>query len=223
MRKYNLIFVLIFAIMFALFGCSCKKEETINQKEATTVLKESLVRDNVEITTTTETMISNTKSTSTQKDVYYQDRYFHSSENNNIETKTWYGEINNVLYAFYYTKNYNNEEYKTSSRIEQAQLDSIKDQPNTLINNLFDANGNLLENLEITGTKRNKSYTIQITNNLGSEKNTYVISITDAKITRIINTSIIANDYITVTYDYNYEVEEIALPSISEYPLNVNG
>ena len=223
MKKSSLLYVLIFSVLFALFGCSCNKDETISKDEAIEVLKESLVKGSVKITTTTETLINNIKSTSTQKDIYYQNKYYHLSENNGISTKTWYGEVNDVLYAFYYTKNTNNEETKTSSRIEQAQLDSVKNQPNSLINTLFDENDNLLENYEITGSKSNRTYTIQIINNSETENNAYTITITDGKIIKIIHTSNIASNAITTTYDYNYDVENIELPSLSEYPLNVNG
>lgn len=223
MKKYNLLYVLIFAVMFALFGCSCRKEETLSKEEAINILKDSLIQENVEITTTTEALVNDIKSSSIQKDIYYQNKYYHSSENNNSSTQTWYGEINKTLYAFYYTKNINNEEIKSSSRIENSQLESVKNQPNALIKNLFDESGNLLTKYQITGTKKGASYTIQITSNILSESNTYIISISNNMITKIINTSNIANNSITTTYDYNYDVRDIELPSLSEYPLNVNG
>lgn len=223
MKKSALLYAVIFSVLFALFGCGCKKEETISKEVAIEVLKESLVQGNVEITTTTETVINNIKSISTQKDIYYQNKYYHLSEDNNVSTKTWYGEINDVVYAFYYTKNTNNEETKTSSRIEQNQLESIKKQHNSLINNLFDVSGNLLESYQITASKKGKTYHIQITSSSESESNTYDITLADAKIAQIIHRSNIASNYIKTTYDYNYLVEDIQLPSFSEYPLNVNG
>lgn len=223
MKKGTLFYVVIFSVLFALFGCSCNKDEIISQEKATSVLKGSLSQDNVEIITTTNTLINGIKSSSTQKDIYYQNKYYHSSENSDILTRTWYGYINDVLYAFYYTKSTDGTETKTSSRIEQSQLDSAKNQLNSIISNLFDENGNLLANHEINGKLTEKTYTIQITNSTDTENIIYTISITDGKITKIINTSNITNNSITTTYDYNYNVNDIELPSLSEYPLNVNG
>lgn len=223
MKKSTLFYVVVFSVLFALFGCSCNSDETISKEEAVEVLNESLVYGNVEITTTTETLINDIKSTSTQKDIYYENKYYHLSENNGISTKTWYGEVNDVLYAFYYTKNASNEEVKTSSRIEQSQLDSIKNQPNSLINTLLDENGYLLEGYEITGSKKGRNYTIQITKNSEGQSNDYTITVTDAKITKIVHTTNITKNSIATTYDYNYDVEDITLPSLLEYPLNVNG
>ena len=223
MKKTSLIFALILAFAFYLFGCGCNKEKNINKEEALEVLKESVVRDNVEIVTTTETTVNNIKTVSTQSDIYYNDKYYHLSENNNISTKTWYGEVNNVLYAFYYTKNANNEETKTSSRIESTQLESVKQQPNSIYNTITDTNGNLLQGMEISASKLGRTYTIQITNSNEDEANTYTYTIEDAKIKKIVQTSNIGSDSIIITYDYNYDVEDIELPTLSEYPLNVNG
>ena len=82
------------------------------------MLKEHKINGNVEVKTTTETIINNLYSSSTQMDIYYGDKYLHMSEASDLTTKTWYGSINNTLYAFYYTKNANDEEIKSSSRIE---------------------------------------------------------------------------------------------------------
>ena len=130
---------------------------------------------------------------------------------------------NNVLYAFYYTKNANNQETKSSSRIENSQLEAAKKQPNNIIDNLFDSEGDLLKGYEITGLKRGKTYTIQVSYNLEQESSTYTITITDNKISKIVTTNNIASDTIKTTYDYNYNVEEIDLPTLTEYPLVVNG
>lgn len=223
MKKFSLTFILLITCTLSLFGCSCKNKETISKEEAISVLKESLVTNNVEIITTTETIVNNVKTISTQKDVYYGDKYFHLSESTNLSTKTWYGKVNNVLYAFYYTKNANNEEVKTSSRIENAQLESVQKQPNSIVNSLLNDEGNLPPSYEVTGSKKGRVYTIQITSNLENESNAYTFTIKDAKINKIVKNSNIASDSIITTYDYNYEVEEIQLPTLSEYPLNVNG
>jgi len=216
-------YLMLFVCTFAIFGCGCKKDETISKETAIEVLKETRVNNNVEITTTTETNVNGVSTTSTQTDVYYGNKYYHLSENNGISTKTWYGHVDNVLYAFYYTKNANSEEVKTSSRIEDNQLESAKKQPNNIITSLFDEEGNLLANYEVTGSKNGRTYTIQITNNTEQESDVYTITITDNKIIKVVKNSSIASDSIKTTYDYNYDVEDIDLPTLNEYPLQVNG
>lgn len=222
MKKLCLSFVLLITCIFTTVACGCNKEETIKKEDAIAVLKETNVNQNVEVVTTTETNVNGVKATSSQTDVYYGNKYYHSSETDGVSTKTWYGEINNVLYAFYYTKNANNEETKTSSRIDTTQLESAQKQPYSVVSNLFDENGLLLEGYEIGATKKGNTYNIQITSNLESESLVYTITIKDAKFTKIVKTSNIASDTITITYDYNYNVEDIELPTLTDYPLNVN-
>ena len=223
MKKVSLTFILIITCIFTVYGCGCTKEETISKEEAIEILKENKVNENVEIVTTIETSINNNKTTSTQHDIYYNNTYYHLSENNGIATKTWYGKVGNVLYAFYYTKNANNQETKTSSRITETQLNAAKKQPNSVINSLFNESGNLSSIYDISATKKGSTYTIQASSNLEEESITHTITIKDNKIEKIITNSSIANDSIKITYSYNYDVEKIDLPSLNEYPLKVNG
>ena len=81
----------------------------------------------------------------------------------------------------------------------------------------------LLQGMEISANKLGRTYTIQITNSNEGEASTYTYTIEDAKIKKIVQTSNIGSDSIIITYDYNYDVEDIELPTLSEYPLNVNG
>ena len=187
------------------------------------MLKESLVKDNVEIITTTETTVNDIKTVSVQQDIYYGNKYYHSSENTSTSTKTWYGTVNNILYAFYYTKNANNDEVKTSSRIEDAQLESVMKQPNSIYHSIVDSEGNLLNQFDVSASKSGNTYTIQVSSFSENESISYIFTVTDSKIIKIVQSSSINNDIITITYDYNYDVSDIELPSLSEYSLNVNG
>ena len=215
-------YLLIFIFTFILFGCSCNKKEIISKNESINILKQANQNGNMQITTTTETNISGTKTSSIQTDIYYENKYYHISDNNGISTKTWYGEVDNVLYAFYYTKNTNNEEIKTSSRIESSMLEAAKKQPSNIVNNLFDEDGNLLEGYTISGTKSENTYEITINRYTEEERDSYTISIKDNKIMKITKTSDIVSDTIKITYDYTYDVEDITLPTFNEYPLSVN-
>lgn len=208
---------------FIIFGCSCTFEQKISKEEAIDIIKNINDTNNVTITTTTETTIDGDKSYSTQVDTYYEDKYYHLSDINGISTKTWYGEIDNVLYAFYYTKNANNEEAKSSSRIENSLLEATKKQPISVITNLFDSEGNLSENYNISGSKKGKTFTIVINNQLENESDFYTITIEDNKILKVIKSSNIDNNVIKITSDYTYNVEDITLPTLNEYPLSVNG
>ena len=222
MKHKLLIYILTFIAIFSLVGCSCKNDETVKKEDAITILKDSKITSNVMITTTTTTNANGKESSSVEEDVYYNNKYYHTSEATNLSTKTWYGYIDDTLYAFYYTKNSNNEEVKTSSRIDKELLDSTKKQPNAIINSLFDDKGSLLDDYEITATRRNKTYTIQITNNEKEESENYTFTIKDKKIYKLVKTNSTTNNNIKITYDYNYNVNDIVLPSISEYPLKTN-
>ncbi len=222
MKHKLLIYILTFIAIFSLAGCSCKKDETVKKEDAITTLKDSKITSNVMITTTTTTNTDGKESSSVEEDVYYNNKYYHTSEATDLSTKTWYGYIDDTLYAFYYTKNLNNEEVKTSSRIDKELLDSTKNQPNAIINSLFDDTGSLLDGYEITATKRGRTYTIQITNNEKEESDTYTFTIKDKKIYKLVKTNSTTNNNIKITYDYNYNVSDIVLPSISEYPLKTN-
>ena len=223
MKRFSLTFILLITCIFTVLGCSCNKEETVSKEKAVQVLEDAKVNDNVTITTTTETNVNGIKTVSTQTDTYYEDKYYHLSESNNLSTKTWYGYVDNILYAFYYTKNANNEEIKTSSKIEATQLESVKKQPSSIITNLFDENNKLLENYEISATRKGSTYTIKINNNLEEESNIYTITIEDGKVIKIIKITSIASDTIKTTYDYSYKVSDISLPNLNDYPLNING
>lgn len=214
--------LLIFILFFCNLGCSCNKEKTISNEEATSLLKQANKYDNVKVATSTETNVNNVKSTSTQIDIVYENKYYHFSENNNITTKTWYGYIDNVLYAFYYTKNSNNQESKFSSKIDTNQLVSAQLYPSSIINDLFDNSGALLENHTINGTKKNKTYTLEIRNNSLSNNSFYTVIIRNGRINKIVKTSSFENNTIKVTYDYSYDIGEITLPTLNEYPLAVN-
>ena len=100
MKKFSLVFLLLITCLFAFLGCSCDKKETVKREAAISILKETKVDENVKIITTTETNVNGVKTTSNQTDIYYNDKYYHLTENNGVTTKTWYGEINNILYAF---------------------------------------------------------------------------------------------------------------------------
>lgn len=223
MKKIYFNILLLFFCMFICFGCSCSNAQTISKEEAIEILKKAKIEDNVEIITTTETIINGIKSTSTQKDVYHSNKYYHLSENNGVSTKTWYGEVNDVLYAFYYTKNSKSEERKISSRIDVSQLDSAKKQPSIIIDNLFNNQGNLISNYTITANKNNNTYIIQISGKLEEEKDTFLITIKDNKIIKIVKSSRLENDTIKTTYNYNYDIEDFTLPALNEYHLIVNG
>lgn len=222
MKKLFIKFVLLALVLF-IPACAFKKEKNVKKEEAIEVLRETKINGNVKVITTTETNVNGTKTTSTQTDIYYGDKYYHTSETNNLSTKTWYGKVNNILYAFYYTKNANNEEVKNSSRIEEAQLESTKAQLNSIITNLFDDSNNLLEKYEISATKKGDLYTIQVNSNLTEESDIYTITIEDNKVTKIIKNNSILSDSIKTTYEYNYTVEDFNLPTLNEYPLTTNG
>lgn len=222
MKKLNILLTLILAFTFIVGGCACNNEKAISSEDALNVLKDSKIEENVIVTTTTETTVNETKTTSLQTDYYYNDKYYHTSDANNLSTKTWYGYVDNVLYAFYYTKNANNEEVKYSTRIDDSTLTAAKSQTSIIKNSLFSESGTLLENHEIAGSKKGDTYTIQVTQNSQDESNIYTFTIEDGKIHKLIKTNNIGNDTIKTTYEYNYIVNDINLPSISEYPLNAN-
>ncbi len=216
MKKKGFLLTIVLMFVLVLFGCACEKE--VDKEEALNVLKEANVKNNVEITTVTETTVSGVKSSSTQTDIYYDDKYYHSSEINSVTTKTWYGYVDDVLYAFYYTKNANNEEHKNSTKIEQSQLDSALKQPTNVISVFFDENNNFLDTYTLVASKKGDTYTIEISN----ENDVYTFNIKDNKITKLVKNSSTANDSIKVTYTYNYNVDDITLPTLSEYPLTVS-
>lgn len=222
MKNKLLIYILTFIAIFSLVGCSCKKDEKITKETAINVLKDSRITTNVMITTTTTTNVNDKESSSIQEDIYYNNMYYHASDTTNLSTKTWYGYVDDTLYAFYYTKNENNNETKTSSRIDKEVLDSTKNQPNATINSLFSEDGNLIENYDVVATKKNKTYTIQITNSKVEESDTYTFTIKDNKVYKLVKTSSTTSNNIKVVYDYNYNVSDINLPNISEYPLKTN-
>lgn len=222
MKKIILNIILCCAI-FIFVGCSCKEEKTIKKEEAMKVLKETKINGNVEVKTTTETIINNLYSSSTQTDIYYGDKYLHMSEANDLTTKTWYGSINNTLYAFYYTKNANDEEIKSSSRIERTLLESTKSKLNDITNSLFDEDGKLVEGYAINATKKGNVYTIAIDKSNVEENNSYIITIQNNKILKIVNENTINDTVIKTTYEYNYDVREFEVPSLNEYPLKTNG
>jgi len=222
MKRTNFIFLLIISLFF-INACKCNKEEIVSKKEAITILKESSISSNVEVITTTETIVDGIKSSSTQKEVYYNDKYYHSNSSDYLTTQTWYGKINDSLYAFYYTKNANNNELKTSSKIELSLLESTKNQLNSIIKNLFDEKGNLLNKYNINGRKKAHTYTIKINNTSDIEMCQYTIKIKDNKVFKIVKRSAILHDSITITHLYNYNVTDFNLPTLNEYPLMVNG
>jgi len=222
MKRTNFIFLLII-LLFFINACKCNKEEIVSKKEAITILKESSISSNVEVITTTETIVDGIKSSSTQKEVYYNDKYYHSNSSDYLTTQTWYGKINDSLYAFYYTKNANNNELKTSSKIELSLLESTKNQLNSIIKNLFDEKGNLLNKYNINGRKKAHTYTIKINNTSDIEMCQYTIKIKDNKVFKIVKRSAILHDSITITHLYNYNVTDFNLPTLNEYPLMVNG
>lgn len=221
--KKQFLYIILISLFFTTFlGCNCYKKQILNSEDATYILKNINISENVGITTTTQTNFNGIRTTSSQTDIYFEDKYYHSSELSNILTKTWYGKINNVLYAFYYTKGKYNTENKSSTRIEQSQLDATKKQPWNIIFNLFNGNGDLLPNHTINGTKKGDIYILQISNNTDTQNVHYTIKIKDNNIITVIKTDIIENDSITTTYNYNYSVTDIALPSLTDYPLTVN-
>lgn len=224
MRKALLNIMLCCTILF-LIGCACKKEKTIKKEEAIEVLKETKINGNVEVKTITETIINGIYSSSTQTDTYYGDKYLHTSDGPDLTTKTWYGSVNNTLYAFYYTKNANNEEIKSSSKIEPSLLEATKNQLNDIINNLFDEEGNLITSYSIYATKKGNVYTITVENNNNSteENNNYTITIQNNKILKIIKENTVNNSVIKTIYEYNYDINEIEIPTLTEYPLRTNG
>lgn len=213
MKNKLLIYLFTFIAIFSL--ASCNRNESINTEEALSILKSCQTTSNVMIKT-------NTKKNSNlayQEDIYYEDKYFHSSNSNNTLIKTWYGYIDNTLYAFYYKRSQDNEENKNSARIDVSLLSSTKSQPNYLINCFFDENDRLLSDYNITGFKYNNIYTINVTNT--NDKNNYKFTIKDNKLKTIVNTINEVKDFI-VTYEYSYDIEDITLPNIEEYPLKVN-
>lgn len=222
MKNKLLIYILTFIAIFSLVGCSCKKEKTVNKEDAIATLKDSMIKSNVMITTTTTTNVNGKESSSIQEDIYYGNKYYHKSDANELSTKTWYGYVDDTLYAFYYTKNTNNDETKTSSRISKEVLDSTKSQPNATIKSLFNEDGTLIENYDIVATKKSKTYTIQITNNKTEESDTYTFTIKDNKVYKLVKTTSTSSNNIKVIYDYNYNVSDIELPDINEYPLRTN-
>ncbi len=223
MKSLKRIFLTLIICCLTIFGCSCSKEKVLKREEAITILKEIEVDKNVKIVTTTSTNINNVNSLSLQTDIYYNDTYYHLSDSNNVSTKTWYGTVDNVLYAFYYTKNANNEETKTSSRIDSALLQSAQKQPSSVIKSLFKNDNELIDNTQIEAKRKGSTYTINVNTTLENENNNYVITIKDDKILKIVTTNTILDDTITTTYDYSYNIDPVELPSLNEYPLTVNG
>jgi len=222
MRKFNLLFVLLFGFLFFVFGCACMGEETVSKQEALDVLKSVKYEENVKVTTTTKTIVNNEEATSIQTDYYYKDKYYHVSESEQLSTKTWYGYIEDVLYAFYYTKNSENVETKTSSRIEFSQLEDIKKQPSNIITTLIKDDGSLVEGFDLTATKIGQKYTIQISKNSQEESDIYTIIILDQRVTQIEKNTGAQSDSITTIYTYEYDINDFELPSLNDYPLNVN-
>lgn len=222
MKKFNLLFVLILGILFFTFGCSCSTEQTVSKEEALDVLKSIEMDENVKITTTTETVVNNQKATTIQTDYYYGDKYYHVSEGEDISTKTWYGYVEDALYAFYYTKNAEDVEVKNSSRIEATQLESIKNQPTSVVNSLLTKEGTLVEGYELNATRMGNRYTIQASVNGEEESDVYTITIINNKITKLKKTNGVEQNSIKVTYVYEYDIDDFELPSLNEYPLNVN-
>lgn len=222
MRKFNLLFVLLFGFLFFVFGCACMDEETVSKQEALDVLKSVKYEENVKVTTTTKKIVNNEDATSIQTDYYYKDKYYHVSESEQLSTKTWYGYIEDVLYAFYYTKNSENVETKTSSRIEFSQLEDIKKQPSNIITTLIKDDGSLVEGYDLTATKIGQKYTIQISKNSQEESDIYTIIILDQRVTQIEKNTGAQSDSITTIYTYEYDINDFELPSLNDYPLNVN-
>lgn len=221
MKKTFLHSLFIIISLFT-FSCACQKEKTVKKEEAIEVLKETKISGNVEVKTTTETIINEVYSSSTQVDTYYEDKYFRISNAPDLTTKTWYGSINNTLYAFYYTKNSSNEEIKSSSKIDNSVLESIKNQLNSITNNLFDDFGNLIDTYTINATKKGNVYKINLSNNNIQESISYTIIIQNNKILKIIKENTVNDSVIKTIYEYNYNVNEFKLPTLSEYPLKTN-
>ena len=116
--KKVLLNIIVGLFLISPIACSFQKAKNITNEEALNILKNIKIQQNVEVTTITETTINNVKSISTQKDIFNEDKYYHMSSTNDLTTKTWYGNVDNILYAFYYTKNSSNKEIKNSSKIE---------------------------------------------------------------------------------------------------------
>ena len=222
MKKFNLLFVLLLGTLFFAFGCSCALEQAVSEEEALNVLKSIELDDNMKVVTTTETIVNNQKSTSIQEDYYYENKYYHISEGEDISTKTWYGYVDDVLYAFYYTKNAEEAETKSSSRIEISQLESIKKQPSSIIDSIITDEGTLVEGYTLNATRLGDKYTIEISVNEEEESNVYAITILNNKITKLEQISGVESNSIKITYIYEYDISDFELPSLNEYPLKVN-
>ena len=194
----------------------------IRKEEALEVLVSSKVDENVKITTTTQTTVNEQTSTSIQTDYYHDNKYYHTSDAEGVSTKTWYGYIEDVLYAFYYTKNADNNEVKSSSRIEASQLEAVQKQPNSIIDSLLTQNNTLAEGYDLVASKIGDKYTIEINKNGDDQSDIYTITIASNRIITIVKNSSIEDDSIKITYTYDYNIEDFELPSLDDYPLSIN-
>lgn len=222
MKNFNLLFALLFGVLFFSFGCSCSNEQIVKDDDAIEVLLASKVDENVKITTITEIVSDGVSSSSSQIDYYYENKYHHISNNENSSIKTWYGYVGDVLYAFYYTKNNTSSEIKESSRIDITQFESTKNQPNDLINTLITPQGTLVEGYKLSSRKLGNKYTIKVSINEEEESDSYTIIIEDNKILQIDKFNGVKNNSIKISYMYEYNIDDVQLPTFNEYPLNVN-
>lgn len=222
MKKYSLLFVLLLGTLFFAFGCSCGLEQAVSNEEALNVLKSIEMDENMKVTTTTETVVNNQRSTSIQEEYYYENKYYHVSEGEDISTKTWYGYIDDILYAFYYTKSAEEIETKNSSRIETSQLESIKKQPTSIIDSIITDEGTLVEGYALNATRMGDKYNIEISVNEEEESSVYTITILNNRITKLEQINGVESNSIKITYVYEYDINDFELPSLNEYPLKVN-
>ena len=88
---------------------------------------------------------------------------------------------------------------------------------------MFDEDGKLVEGYAINATKKGNVYTIVIDKSNVEENNSYIITIQNNKILKIVNENTINDTVIKTTYEYNYDVREFEVPSLNEYPLKTNG
>lgn len=222
MKNFNLFFALLFGVLFFSFGCSCSNEQIVKDEEAIDILLASKVNENVKITTITEIVCDGITSSSSQTDYYYENKYHHISNNENSSIKTWYGYVGDVLYAFYYTKSNTNSAIKESSRIDISQFESTKNQPNDLINTLITSKGKLVEGYKLSSKKLGERYTINVSVNDEEESDYYTIIIERNKILQIDKFNGVKNNSIKISFIYEYNIDDIQLPTFNEYPLNVN-
>ena len=75
---------------------------------------------------------------------------------------------------------------------------------------------------DLAASRTGNKYTIQINKNSENESDVYTITIANNRIITIVKNSNIEDDSIKITYTYDYNIENFELPSLNEYPLNVN-